>query len=137
MDDFLKTLAHNLSTQDNRITQDPVFVVQQKRTIYGIDPDYTENIVWINVANDSELATPEEVELLESEAMDDDGWTKTGFYEWWEFVTCCFTEAGAEDYINANGHNLNNPRIYVESAYRNLEWIKLREYLKGGGNVPD
>lgn len=29
------------------------------------------------------------------------------------FVTVCFTRAGAEDFIQAERHNLSNPRIYV------------------------
>lgn len=28
------------------------------------------------------------------------------------------------------GHNLKEPRIYVESGYRNKEWETMREFLK-------
>lgn len=47
-----------------------------------------------------------------------------------KFVTACFTEIGCQRYIAANGHNLNKPRVYVASGYRNEEWEIMREHLK-------
>lgn len=43
-----------------------------------------------------------------------------------------FTRAGAEHYLEINGHNLRGPeplRIFVESAYRNAEWQAIRALL--------
>ena len=45
----LDTLVNNLKTQNNRITQDPLFCVEQKRRIWGIDPDYHDgNYEWVD-----------------------------------------------------------------------------------------
>jgi hypothetical protein len=48
-----------------------------------------------------------------------------------EFVTACFTEEGANNYLKINGHNLKKPFIYVTSLYRNEEMITIRNLLKG------
>ena len=46
-------------------------------------------------------------------------------------VTTCLTRKAAEAYIEGNKHNLANPSVYVASAYRNHEMIKLTGWLKG------
>lgn len=48
-----------------------------------------------------------------------------------EFVTVCFTYQGCKDYLAVNGHNLNQPFIYVHSLFRNSEMLSIREFLKG------
>ena len=37
---------------------------------------------------------------------------------------------GREAYLEANGHNLKEPRIYTESGYCNEEWKTLREFIQ-------
>lgn len=44
------------------------------------------------------------------------------------------TEQGANDYIKANRHNLRNPFVYVESAYRNTEIQTLKEVVSEIGS---
>ena len=51
------------------------------------------------------------------------------YVERWEFVTGCFSRAGAQAYIDANNHNLREPRIYAATLYRNREMIAIREAL--------
>ena len=129
---FLKELSHELRTQDNRITSDPLFTVQQKVRIYGVNPDYTDLHVWVKL-NDPEHESSE----LESRGLDAislaggdiENWEKVGYVERWEFVTACFTEKGCRDYLKVNGHNLKEPRIYVESACGNREYNTVRETL--------
>jgi hypothetical protein len=100
--------------------------------ICGIDPVWGGEIAWLD-SDHSQIHDAEEVERLEQAYRDTgsepDGFTRSGFVKRWEFVTACFTEQGCKDYLDANGHNLRNPRIYVHSGYRNAEWIKLREWL--------
>lgn len=63
---------------------------------------------------------------------DDLGLTRTAYQDSWENVQPFFTRKGAEEYLRINGHNLEGkekPRIYVESAYRNAEWIAIRQML--------
>ncbi len=46
-----------------------------------------------------------------------------------KFEQAFFIRKNAEDFIESQSHRLNNPRIYVESAYRNPEWQQIRELL--------
>lgn len=133
MTTWLEHLRENLRTQDNRLTAWPVFCVQQKRRLYGMDPEYAfdeSGIVWVF---DGEEVDEEERCKLEANydatGEEPDGYTRTGFQDIWEFVTCCFTEQGAKDYLECNGHNLKGPRIFVESAYRNEEWQRVAKLL--------
>lgn len=123
-------IAENLRTQDNRITANPIFIVQQKRRQYGVDPQYTENVVWLHSDEGIEVDQTE-ANALERKysGREPDGYTRTGYIDSWEFVTACFTEQGCKDYIASNGHNLKEPRIYAESGFRNREWEVLREFL--------
>src|SRR5207342_1777997 len=42
--DGLAEIGELIRTQDNRITSEPVFVVEQRTRIYGLDTDYTESV---------------------------------------------------------------------------------------------
>ena len=55
--------------------------------------------------------------------------TRAWEHETWVDVQPFFTEQGAEDYLAINRHNLRLPRIYVKSAYRNVEWQYVRDEL--------
>lgn len=159
-EEHLKLVRRNLRTQDNRATSWPMFAVQQKRRDYGYDPDYTDNIAWIDQYNDygkapteAECAasgyvpepdepTHEQLDKKYEETGDEpDGWTRTGYVDRWEFVTACFTEQGCKDYLEIDGHNLNEPRIYVYSGWRNYEWQNVTRLLLGElgpfGDEPD
>ena len=114
--ELLCRIGDLIRTQDNRITSHPVFVVEQKRS-YVTDPDYNDaREIWVDDEGDD--AEPRSK-----------GSRKIFVHDVWEFVTACFTEQGCNDYLKANGHNLREPRIYVHSAWRNAEWIGLREYF--------
>jgi hypothetical protein len=108
-------IAERLHTQDNRITDNPLFAVQQMRRVYGVDADYRDGFVWVDY--DGELCE-------ESPSA-----RKVGYVDRWEFITGCLTEQGCKDYIKANGHNLHEPRIYAYGSYRNAEFIALRKWL--------
>jgi len=137
--EWLAELRLNLRTQDNRITSYPMFIVEQRKRLYGLDPEYADEdgIAWMF---DSEEWPKDDPDRIEAEAEYDstgeepDGWTRTGFIDQWEFVTACFTEQGCQDYLELNGHNLGKTRIFVESGHRNEEWQRLRKLLlKGTG----
>lgn len=130
----LATLGQRLREQNNRATAHPLFVVQEKVRVYGFDPAYCDNVVWLDNCNDSCEATPEEHAKLEAgyqgTGIEPECWTRTGYHDEWRFVTVCLTEEGAKAYLAANGHNLRREtRIYAESAFRNAEMIALREHL--------
>jgi hypothetical protein len=114
---ILKQMGHEVRTQDNRITAEPIFVVQQKRRIYGMDPELGVSFEYLNSSGDV------------TDETDPDG-ERTAYIDIWEMVQPFFTCKGAEHYIEENRHHMTEPRIYVESAYRNKEWIAIREWLK-------
>jgi hypothetical protein len=141
----VQEIAQDVATQDNAITELPIFVVQQRHRTYGIEPRYTDDSVWMSDGDDPHEADAETAakldELRKTSDYDDeiflgdDGeetkWIRVGFRDHWEFVTACFTRVGCEDYLRVNGHNLTDPRIYVESGYRNQEWETMRKHLLG------
>jgi len=125
-------IGHLIATQDNRITDAPIFIVQQKQFIYGVEDGYTDLYHWCHKDGDG---TADAVLAARLDAKDSDGrstgkWEKIGYVEHWEFVTACFTEQGCIDYLKRNGHNLKEPRIYAEGSYRNEEFRNVREFLK-------
>ncbi len=131
--DALKKIAQLLVTQDNRATDTPIFAVQQKVRIFGLESDYSDgNIAWFS-DDDYVEASESEAKELEAQYQVDynvpDGWNRTHYKDIWEFVTACFTAKGCEDYIAINGHNLREPRIYAYGSFRNEEWKIVRDAL--------
>lgn len=132
MNDKIKAIAELIRTQDNACTSEPIFTVQSRRRIYGIDEDYSDNYVWVD-DDYNEINDPAERKALND--LDENGEdtgvaTKVYYMDIWEHKTSCFTEQAAKDYIDVMGHHMEDARIYVESGWRNKEWIMLREYLK-------
>lgn len=112
----LVEIGERIRTQDLRpdgstthATANPLYMVQQRRETYGIDIGYQDP---------------------DGYSEDDDG-EKWPYVETWEFVqgAAFLTRKGAESFIEINGHNLDQPRIYVASAYRCYETIELRAAL--------
>lgn len=129
----MQRIGELIRQQDNQCTSDPLFLVQQKKRIYGIDSNYSEDYEWLREDDPEHVADRIEragLDALELEGEDTTGWEKIYFLDIWDFVTVCFTQKACEDYIAANKHNLNEPRIYVHSSYRNREMIAVRAFLK-------
>jgi hypothetical protein len=135
-------IARDVATQDNLCTENPLFVVQQRRRIFGLAPDYVEDFVWLSADSErtqADQATTDRLEKFHELAyedkctlQDEDGpctWERVGYRDMWVFVTGCFTRAGCEAYLRLNGHNLGETRIYVEGGYRNHEWETMRKHL--------
>ena len=130
----LKKIGQLLRTQDNRITDAPMFIVEQKARIYGLDPQYGDgDYIWQH-KDDPEyfLGTDEELEeeIVIGAAVKEQ-YEKVYYYEYWVFVTVCFTEQGCNDFLKINRHNLKEPRIFAAGSFRNEEFRAVREYLIG------
>jgi hypothetical protein len=127
MDLKLQEIKSNLLTQDNLATEYPIFLVQVEYAIYGVDPEFHDDAEeyfydscgW-NILSE---------ECLEEFVKDGGIYSNAYLVKRWKTVTSCFTEKGAEDYIEANRHNLGKTRIYVDSLYRNAEMIAIRNFL--------
>lgn len=118
MNDQLKAIAARLRTQDNRITENPMFCVQQKKRD-PVPDGFSCDTVWV--------LDGEEVDKEEGEANEDA--KEYCVRERWETVLVAFTEEGCKEYLRQNGHNLSEPRIYVESFNRCPEMIAIRDFL--------
>lgn len=118
-------IARRMEGQDNQCTAHPIFVVQQRKRIYGIDRDYTDNVVWIRSDEGCEV-DGEEASAVQAEydrtGIEPEMYIRTGYVDTWEWVQPFFSEQGADWYIQANAHRLSCPCIYVASGYRNDEW---------------
>lgn len=125
-----------MATQDGQCTRDPIYLVQKKERLYGFDTNYSAgsgDVVWLD--DDGEEVGAEEHKALES-AYDEslgeepDRRTRTGYADRWEFVTCCFTDAAARAFIEANKHrHTGEMRVFVDTLYRNDEMMAVREHL--------
>ncbi|MGP9557527.1 hypothetical protein [Psychrobacter sp. AOP7-A1-24] len=135
-------LASNLKTQDNLATQHPLYCVYSKRSIY-IEDGYggmETKDVWVDADDYSEVEGDGLSEALSviSEGYDSVEVTVDDYKRQYhrktvgvipQFETACLTRAGADAYLEANGHNLNQPYIHVHSLNRNDEMIGLREHV--------
>lgn len=126
--DDLAAIGGELLTQDNAITNEPVFCVQNRVRIYCIDPNRADGgTAWIS--DDGRVADEETAARLTNEGPRP-GWELWGYIDTWDFERAFFTRAAAERYIASNRHNLTEPRVYVHTGYRNQEWIALRAAMK-------
>lgn len=134
----LAELAHELRTQDNACTADPIFCVQERKLDVGYDETFGGELVW--VGSEGELVTRESdsarFERLDADSFDPDldgdpdGWTRTSYQERWEFVQPFLTRSAADAYIAHNRHRHSGSlRVYVDSGYRNPEWQALRSLM--------
>lgn len=115
-------IANELAAQDNLATANPIFTVQQRRRDYGYDPSWGGEMVWLDEDGEEQPDGPaDEYQRVQ--------WHWVGFKDRMEFVTACLTRKGCEDYIKLNGHNLTDPRIFVEGGARNEEWRAVRAAL--------
>lgn len=131
-----------LRTQDNRITSDPLFVVEKKVVVTGFDSDYADFFQWVDFENDYYEADEEQAKRLDEMLLNEPesipaGWEKVGCRIHWQFVTCCLTEQGCKDFLKINGHNVGESRIYAYSGWRNYEWQHVRKAFLNGTSVPD
>jgi hypothetical protein len=147
----LAELGRELNTQDNAATAYPLYLVQQQRRIWGMDPDIDDiPFVWA-WAEDSEYSFPDDEVRAEirrdndtAQALTDDeidpedwGYERRAYVNVWDFVCAHLTRRAAQRYIDENRHRLSEPRIYVGSQYRCHEFNAVVDWLKAQGEPTD
>ena len=129
----MAAIGQLIRTQDNRITADPFFIVQERQRVYGMDTAYDPEIAWLHGDESIEVDAAKAKRLeaaYQKNYKEPDEYRRVGYVEKWVYVTGCFTEAAADRYIAHNSHRHSGPlRTYAESLYRNPEMIAVREYL--------
>lgn len=132
----LKVIGQLISTQDNRCTDQPMFVVFQKREIIGSDEHSPSRIVWVWDGEEVDDLRARRLELLHQDGRSTRGYDRYAMQEVDEFVTCCFTEQGCKDHLRINGHNLRLPYIFAAGSFRNSEYQAVRNFLLSLNNRP-
>lgn len=127
----LYTIGELIRTQDNRITDQPMFVVFQKREIIGSDEHSPSRICWVWDGEEVSELRAKRLEALYQNGRDIRGYDRYAMQEVDEFVTACFTEHGCKDFLRQNGHNLRQPYIYACGSFRNNEYQLVRNWLAG------
>ena len=127
----LYTIGELIRTQDNRITDQPIFVVFQKREIIGSDEHSPSRICWVWDGEEVSELRAKRLEALYQDGRDTRGYDRYAMQEVDEFVTACFTEHGCKDFLRQNGHNLRQPYIYACGSFRNNEYQLVRNWLAG------
>jgi hypothetical protein len=129
-------MSEQMRTQNNACTAYPLFIVYEKKRIYGMDIDFADdNIVWIDADSDYCEADERKTKALERYyhryVRMPRAWQRTAYIDVDEFDQVCFTRQGAEEYIQRNRHNLKKPYIYVEHINRrNEEMRAVRDFLE-------
>lgn len=127
----LYTIGELIRTQDNRITDQPMFVVFQKREIIGSDEHSPSRICWVRDGEEVNPLRALRLEILYQDGRDTNNYDRYAMQEVDEFVTACFTEHGCKEYLRQNGHNLRLPYIYACGSFRNNEYQLVRNWLAG------
>ncbi len=127
----LYTIGELIRTQDNRITDQPMFVVFQKREIIGSDEHSPSRICWVRDGEEVNPLRALRLEILYQDGRDTSNYDRYAMQEVDEFVTACFTEHGCKEYLRQNGHNLRLPYIYACGSFRNNEYQLVRNWLAG------
>ncbi len=125
----LRQIGHQMRTQDNRCTANPIFQVRGKERIYGLDLSASDEAVWMddewNPVDIPEDADPDQPPH---------GLTVARYTTRWKVLMVAFTEQGCKDHLRLNGHNYriyDEVGIYVDSLNRCPEMIAIREFLLG------
>jgi hypothetical protein len=122
----LAAIGERLRTQDNRVTQDPMFCVQEAVRDVGYDSNFSDKCCWVDSANQKTIFDDDEGFV----EPDGDEWQEFGYVDRWNTVMVAFTGKGCEEYMKLNGHNHRGKlRIYVESFRRCPEMIAIRDFL--------
>lgn len=128
----MQEIAERLRTQDNRMTEHPMFCLQIKVRDWGFDSGYSDKKCWFDSGNE-EVIYDDDPGFKEPPTGD--AWDEFGYRDRWETVMVAFTEQGIKDYMELDGHNVRHrafrgeTQIYAESFRRCEEMIAIRKML--------
>lgn len=134
--DFLKDIIHELNTQDERFTRNPVFLVQELNKVPTSEDYFTDGVQYVEDVTGDHAVYETLIEayrdLLESGYSKDDireNVETVPYVESWQTIKTCFTEKGAQQFIDRKKHDYNTLRIYVDSLGYNIEMLTLRNLI--------
>ena len=160
--DFIERLKYHCvgSGVNAHCTANAIFRVEAKKYIYGIDPDYTEQLAiivedrsWHSIQEYLDDCDEDEIAGLNAKAQEDysfdfaciaeqykyaliaelDNHTVTGWDEQWAHVTSHFTQEAADAFIKRKSHDYRDGlRVYVDAQLYCWEWNAIKEALING-----
>jgi hypothetical protein len=134
--DFLVELVNNLKTQYNRATADPIYCVQERIKEPRPDEYSSDGTFYVERVSGDCDQYDSLIEMYRN--LLENGHTKDeirgeydviNYTEEWHTVQACFTEQGAQWFINRKKHDYKKLQIYAESLYHNYEMRTLRNIL--------
>lgn len=129
----LSEIGTLINSQNNRCTEAPIFIVEQRVRDWGYDPAYSDQYGLVDNSDpDSDAVDPDDADEILKRIADVElvsTWKKVYYKDRWQFVTACLTEQGCNEYLARNGHNLGVTRIYAAGSHRNQEWRDVRKAL--------
>ncbi|WP_147195926.1 hypothetical protein [Pantoea sp. CCBC3-3-1] len=160
--DFVSRLKYHCEGEgvSDHCTADAIFIVERRRLVSGIDPDYTDQLMiycddnhWLSIQEYwDDLDYESQVELNKKsqdwcdkqfmKAEDRDQWylvgelddhTVTG-YQWeWDYVNSHFTREAAEAFIARKKHDYRDGlRVYVDANIYCWEFNTIKQALIKG-----
>lgn len=151
--DFLVKTAKEIKEQDNRATRSPYFFQVQEDEEVGV-PDGCGTEVWV-MDGEFFLRTDEDIKAAifdyngwdieneETNTLYDDideydiesilevmGCRKVNVDIRHTYSNCFLTFKAYEEHLRQNKHNLNNPKSYLNHAYRNPEMDMLFKFFE-------
>ncbi|WP_419792592.1 hypothetical protein ACN09C_14820 [Serratia fonticola] len=122
--------------QDNRCTDQPMFIVFEKVEVVSHEDYDHDRICWIYDGVDCDERTSKRLEALHQGGRDCGEYQRVAVKDIGKFVTACFTEQGCKEYLAANGHNLRLPFICAAGSFRNSEYQSIRNALIAIAKTP-
>ena len=127
---YIRLMAQRIAADTfDHCTADPIFTVERRRTITGLDTNYTDNIGWFDTDSGNRVEGEEAVDLearYDVTGDEPEGYVRTGYFEEWEHCATYITLEAAQAFAESKGEKY---RVYVDSGCRNHEWKALRAFL--------
>jgi len=121
----INQLQHELNTQDNLFTEDPIYIVYEWEQIYSEQEG--EEYEWRD--EDHDLIDDKEIKKLTDKEIEEKGYSKCYYKEVRRFISAFLTMKSAEQFIKQNSYHWRKPHVYVETLWRNEEMKGIREYF--------
>lgn len=113
--------------ENDHCTADPVFTVERRRRIFGIDFDYCQEHTWVDDCGECNIEECARLDATYDETGNEpDGYTRCGYMDVWENVASYITPEPAREFASAKGDDY---RVMVDSGCRNAQWRALRSFL--------
>ncbi len=135
MEEILKNTSEQMRKQNNRGTQYPLFVIQDKIKVYGASDwkdEMERNSDSDQHCEDCSKIAEEKGELPDTCEEDDCGDDCFNHYSWeWQFdlrAGVFFTEEACNNHIKQNDYHYHKDvRSYVAGAWRNEEMVAVMQ----------